>query len=100
MASKMDIGPFNIGEYLPGGHFGNEHSERTSINTLHRLFAFMTYLNDVPNGGTHFKYQKLTTPAKKGLTLIWPTDFTHVHSGQITKEHEKYIITGWFGFLK
>ena len=48
----------------------------------------------------HFKYQKLTTPAKKGLTLIWPTDFTHTHSGQITKEHEKYIITGWFGFLK
>ena len=29
MASKMDIGPFNIGEYLPGGHFGNVHSERT-----------------------------------------------------------------------
>ena len=54
----------------------------------------------MPEGGTHFKYQKLTTPAKKGLTLIWPTDFTHVHSGQITKEHEKYIITGWFGFLK
>ena len=36
----------------------------------------MTYLNDVPDGGTHFKYQELTAPAKKGLTLIWPTDFT------------------------
>ena len=31
----------------------------------------------------------------KGLTIIWPTDFTHTHSGQISKTHEKYIITGW-----
>ena len=58
----------------------------------------MTYLNDVPDAGTHFKYQDLTTPAEKGLTLIWPTDFTHPHKGQITKHHEKYIITGWLGF--
>ena len=36
--------------------------------------------------------------AEKGLTLIWPTDFTHTHSGQISKTHEKYIITGWFNF--
>ena len=26
------------------------------------------------------------------------TDFTHTHSGQISKTHEKYIITGWFNF--
>ena len=58
----------------------------------------MPYLNDVPDGGTHFKYQELTAPAKKGLTLIWPTDFTHTHKGQITDKHEKYIITGWLGF--
>jgi hypothetical protein len=58
----------------------------------------MTYLNDVPEAGTHFKYQKLTTPAEKGLTLMWPTDFSHTHKGQITDKHEKYIITGWLGF--
>ena len=58
----------------------------------------MTYLNDVPDGGTHFKYQDLTTPAEKGLTLIWPTDFSHTHKGQITKQHEKYILTGWLGY--
>jgi hypothetical protein len=29
----------------------------------------MTYLNDVPDGGTEFKYQKIISPAKKGLTL-------------------------------
>jgi len=89
----------NIQYYPPGGGYFVPHFERGSIHE-NRNLVFMTYLNDVPEGGTHFKYQKLTTPAKKGLTLIWPTDFTHTHSGQITKEHEKYIITGWFGFLK
>ena len=56
----------------------------------------MTFLNDVPNGGTMFKYQNITVPAKKGLTLIWPTDFTHTHKGEISKTHEKYIVTGWY----
>jgi hypothetical protein len=55
----------------------------------------MTYLNNIVNGGTIFKYQKITTPSKKGLTLIWPPDFTHTHKGQIV-DKEKMIITGWF----
>ena len=50
------------------------------------------------NKTVNFKYQKLTTPAKKGLTVIWPTDFTHTHRG-IISQHEKYIITGWFHHL-
>ena len=58
----------------------------------------MTYLNTVPDAGTQFKYQQLTTPAEKGLTLIWPPDFSHTHKGQISKKEEKFIITGWLGF--
>ena len=87
----------NIQHYPPGGGYFAEHCERTS-KMEKRCLVWMTYLNDVPNAGTNFKYQKLTTPAKKGLTLIWPTDFTHTHSGQISETHEKYIITGWFGY--
>jgi len=83
--------------YKPGegyflDHFENDHRGAN----LNRVLVFMTYLNDVPDGGTNFKYQRFTTPAIKGLTVIWPAYFTHVHSGQITKEHEKYIITGWY----
>ena len=59
----------------------------------------MTYLNDVENGGTEFKFQNITTPAKKGLTLIWPAGWTHVHRGQISNKKEKYIITGWYAFI-
>ena len=87
----------NIQYYPPGGGYFAEHCERTS-KMEKRCLVWMTYLNSVPNAGTNFKYQKLTTPAEKGLTLIWPTDFTHTHSGQISDTHEKYIITGWFGY--
>ena len=63
----------NIQYYPPGGGYFVEHCERTSKMEAKRCLVWMTYLNDVPNAGTNFKYQKLTTPAKKGLTLIWPT---------------------------
>ena len=99
MASKMDIGPFNIGEYLPGDHFGHIHSERTSVNSLHRLFAFMTYLNDVEDGG-HTKYHHFDISVKPeiGKTIIWPAEWTHAHTGEVLKSGKKYIITGWLHF--
>ena len=83
--------------YKPGAGFKNWHCERTSNNK--RVLAWMTYLNDVPDGGTEFLYQKITSPAKKGLTMFWPTDFTHTHRGQISKDHEKYVTTGWLEYV-
>jgi len=63
---------------------------------MNRLFAFMTYLNDVPDGGTEFLYQNMTVRAEKGLTLIWPSAWTHMHRGRVSNTKEKYIITGWY----
>ena len=57
----------------------------------------MTYLNSC-DGGTDFKNQGITIPATKGLTLIWPSEWTHTHKGIISNTSEKYIVTGWFGF--
>ena len=97
--TKLDIGRFNIGKYLPGQHFQKVHSERTSINTLHRLFAFMSYLNEVEEGGsTYFTHYDLSIKPKKGLTLIWPAEWTHAHKGNVIKSGSKYIITGWLNF--
>ena len=89
---------FFIQHYKPNQGFKLWHSERTGAKISKRVLVFMTYLNDVENGGTIFKYQNLTTPAKKGLTLIWPSDFTHTHKSEINKKNEKYIITGWYSF--
>ena len=89
----------NIQYYKPKCGFKKWHAERQGINSSKREFVFMTYLNDVPNGGTDFYYYpELNLQAKKGLTIIWPSDWTHTHRGVISKTHEKYIVTGWFSF--
>ena len=88
---------WNIQHYKAGQGYKDWHCERSSNNK--RLIVWMTYLNDVPGGGTEFLYQKITSPAKKGLTLFWPTDWTHTHRGQISENHEKYIATGWLHFV-
>ena len=92
---------FNIQKYPIGGGFKNWHCENTGHNIGgKRHLVFMTYLNDVEDGGTEFLYQKITTPAKKGLTLIWPAPWTHTHRGQVSNTKEKYIVTGWYSFLE
>jgi len=86
-----------IQHYKPGGGFKVWHSERgISFPTISRHLVFMTYLNTVEDGGTEFLYQNYTSPAIKGLTLIWPSDWTFAHRSQVSQTQEKYIITGWF----
>ena len=99
MASYGITEEINLQKYEPGGGFKTWHCERSGITQQTRCLVFQTYLNDVPTGGTDFMYQKITTPAKKGLTLIWPTDWTHTHKGQISHTHKKYIITGWLNYI-
>ncbi len=97
--TKVNIGPFNIQKYFPGDHFAQIHSERTGLATLHRIFAFMTYLNDVDDGGTtDFDHYGLKIKPEIGKTLIWPAEWTHAHTGSVLKSGTKYIITGWFDF--
>tara|TARA_B100000780_G_scaffold147362_1_gene102985 strand:+ start:723 stop:1319 length:597 start_codon:yes stop_codon:yes gene_type:complete len=97
--NKSHIGHFNIQKYLPGDHFSFLHSERTGISSLHRIFAWMTYLNDVSDGGTtDFEYFNIKIKPEVGKTLIWPAEWTHAHTGSILNSGSKYIITGWIHF--
>ena len=90
---------YNIQWYPKGGGYKVWHHENAGNRKQgHRHLVFMTYCNDLPNAGTQFKYQNITTPSIKGLTLIWPAVFTHTHRGQITEEDEKMIVTGWYSF--
>ena len=60
----------------------------------------MTYLNDVVDGGeTEWYYQNIKIKPVKGLTVIWPTDWTYTHRGLTSPTQTKYIATGWFNFL-
>ena len=89
----------NIQKYLPSEGFYKWHFERSGPELTYRTLVFMTYLNDVPDGGTEFFHQGITTEAKKGLTVIWPTDWTHIHRGVISQTTTKYIATGWLGWI-
>ena len=87
---------YNLQHYPIGGGFKDWHFEADCVDKSRRVLVFMTFLNDVPDGGTMFKYQDLTIPAKKGLSVIWPAGFTHTHKGQISQTSEKIIATGWW----
>ena len=61
----------------------------------------MTYLNDVADRGeTEWYYQKLKIKPKKGLTVLWPTDWTYTHRGIPSPSQLKYIITGWYSYTE
>ena len=87
--------------YPPTGGYFVWHCERTNPygNVGRRLLVFMTYLNDVDDGGeTEFLYQNLKVKPEKGKTLIWPSEWTHTHRGLTSKSETKFIVTGWYEF--
>ena len=93
----------NIQHYLPGGGFKRWHYERDSFAfpMVSRALVFMTYLNDVTDKGeTEWFYQNKKIQPRKGLSAIWPVDFTHTHRGIPSPTQEKYIVTGWWNMTK
>ena len=100
-----DCKKFNICEdyhmqyYKPGGGYKIWHNERGGLKVANRYLVFMTYLNDVDDGGTtDFDHYGLKIKPEKNKTLIWPAEWTHAHTGSVLKSGTKYIITGWFDF--
>lgn len=94
----INIQHYKAGEAYFGWHC--ERSGRSPSNNLRHL-VFMTYLNDVTDDGeTEFLYQKIKIKPKKGLTLIWPADWTFTHRGIASQSQEKYIVTGWLSFAQ
>ena len=99
LINDVDIGSLNVQKYSKGDHFSKIHTERSGLTTLHRVFAWMTYLNDVEDGGrTNFTHYDMKIKPEIGKTLIWPAEWTHAHSGEILNSGVKYIITGWMHF--
>ena len=92
--------PANIQRYYPGQGFPVAHCERSghTISINQRMAVFMTYLNEVEDSGTEFLHQNFICPAKRGLTLLWPPDWTFTHRGIISYTKTKYIVTGWLSF--
>ena len=97
--SPWEICPFvKIQKYYPGKSYSGLHYENQGVGySLYRHLVFMTYLNDIEEGGgTFWHYQNFTTKPKKGLTVIWPAIWTHTHKGLPAPKELKYICTGWY----
>ena len=95
--NKTHVGTFKLQKYEVGGHFAKLHSEKTSFRGLPRILVWMTYLNDIEDGGeTEFTHYDLKIKPEAGKTLIWPAEWTHAHRGCPTLSGAKYIVTGWF----
>lgn len=93
--------PYNIQKYEPDFSYKKWHIEDPGPREgkLQRHLTFMTYLNDIEEGGeTEFLCQDLDVQPKKGLTLIWPAGWTHPHRGRPAPNETKYIATGWAVF--
>jgi hypothetical protein len=102
MGAPWRVEAVNIQKYVPGAGFHNWHSERLSDSypDRSRVLVYMTYLNDVDDGGeTEWMHQGMKVKPRKGLTVIWPADWTHTHRGITSPTQTKYIITGWFQFF-
>lgn len=93
---------FNVQKYDVNTAYKGWHAEEygPKPNEDQRKLVWMTYLNDVYNGGqTEFLYQSKSFVPRKGLTLIWPAGWTHPHKGNPATSQQKYIATGWFTYV-
>lgn len=91
---------FNIQWYRPKqeGYFARHHERSHNETACDRVLVFMTYLQDLEDGGTHFPEQDIKLISRKSTTWIWPADFTHPHYGEVASD-DKYIATGWIEYM-
>ena len=90
-----DIG-YQIQKYEYNKGFFNYHNDFVySQKDGVRVITFIWYLNDVEEGGeTEFINGRLIKP-KKGSLLLFPSDWTYMHKGNMPLSSDKYICTGW-----
>ena len=93
------LNDYNLQKYDPGDGYYIEHCENASIATANRVLVWMVYLNTVTdNGGTYFPHYDRTVDAVEGRLVLWPSYWTHLHKGVVSKKQTKYMATGWFSY--
>ena len=92
---------YNLQKYEPNQGYFALHCENAGIGGgIKRVLAWMFYLNTIKDdGGTYFDNYDLTMDAVEGRCVIWPSYWTHMHRGIVSKTESKYIVTGWFSFI-
>ena len=78
------------------------HMEHSSgMDSYRTICAWALFLNDVEEGGeTYFPQQDIKFKPQAGNMMFWPAYWTHPHKGIPAPKETKYIITGWFSYIK
>jgi prolyl 4-hydroxylase len=88
---------YAIGDAFYRAHCEDDGSPNPEVENRH--LSLMTYFKDIDNGGgTYFHNQNLTTPSKKGLTVMFPAAWTHWHNGVVSNTDVKYLTTSFGKF--
>ena len=99
LANWACVPEYNVQKYKPNEGYFAPHCENCDKHSSNWVLAWMYYLNNVPDGGTLFPTLDVKLEAIKGTLALWPAYWTHVHMGQISKTHTKYIVTGWYAYV-
>jgi len=101
-SQKIYMGSIKIEKFLMSGHHKEYHCDRNNIHTSHKSLSWTTFLNNVEKdeGMMTFKYLNQSFQPKKGLTLMWPSDWTHAYNHDVMKTQDKFIIKGNIQFTE
>tara|TARA_B100000131_G_scaffold184254_1_gene177598 strand:+ start:104 stop:643 length:540 start_codon:yes stop_codon:yes gene_type:complete len=80
----------------PGNFFNGFHSEHMKSEP-YRVLVFLIYLSDNDCSTLFTRYEDVEN--KAGRAILFPSYFTHEHSGSPCKKGlDKYALTGYFSF--
>ena len=101
MWKQIQIGSFKVEKFPISGHQNDFFHDRNSLITSHKTLSWFTFLNNVGNneGELLFKYFDTAINPKKGLTLIFPSDWMHSYKQNIINKEEKFVMRGNFSFV-
>lgn len=74
------------------------HFDGTGIGLIsNRMISVVLYLNeDFKGGEIEFPFQNLTVTPKKGLALIFPSNFCYAHIAKPVIDGTKFSIVTWY----
>ena len=104
LATTAHIESPNVFKYsvVPEGeppHHFTRHADDWNEESATRQISVITYLNDVVDGGeTNFTDIGRKVRPKKRRTLLFPSSFLFMHSGEPPISGPKYIIVSWLHF--
>jgi len=66
-----------------------------------RHLGFMTFLDDVTDNGTiNWYYQNLQIKPEKGLTIVFPCNWTYIHTISPSDTQDSVILSSWTRFVE